>query len=128
MRVLSVPKSPPRSDGIGVRGRRVWRDLVARFEFDDDEVDVLRELARCVDRLDALDADVAANGVTSLGSMGQVIANPALSEARQQQLLLVRLRKALRLESRKSVAVSAKKEAVSRSGVRGRFEVIESAG
>lgn len=126
--VLAISKYPPKSDGIGPRGRRAWRDLVSRYEFDDDEVDILRELARCVDRLDLLDAEIVENGMTSLGSMGQVVANPALAEARQQQALLVRLRKALRLTERKNVAAPVKKASVARSGVRGRFQVIENAG
>ena len=126
--VLAISKYPPKSDGIGPRGRRAWRDLVSRYEFDDDEVDILRELARCVDRLDLLDAEIVENGMTSLGSMGQVVANPALAEARQQQALLVRLRKALRLTERKNVAAPVKKAPVAQSGVRGRFQVIENAG
>ena len=126
--VLAISKYPPKSDGIGPRGRRAWRDLVSRYEFDDDEVDILREMARCVDRLDLLDAEIVENGMTSLGSMGQVVANPALAEARQQQALLVRLRKALRLTERKNVAAPVKKAPVARSGVRGRFQVIENAG
>ncbi len=82
--------APPRGTAAG--GRRLWRDLLARYEFDEHELAVLREAARTVDQLDALDDVVRRDGVM----LGDRV-HPGLTEARQLRLVLARLVASLRL-------------------------------
>lgn len=90
-------KVPTAPRGIGRRGRAFWRDLHAEFEFDAADTQVLVEACRTLDRLEALDGVISDEGVTAVGSMGQPVVHPAVSEARQLQVTLTRLVAALDL-------------------------------
>lgn len=94
---MSTDKAPRSPAGLGPRGRRFWRDSVARYDFTDAELQLLTEACRTLDRLDALDALVAEQGAMVKGSMGQTVLHPAIAEARQQRLVLGRLVKQLDL-------------------------------
>ena len=83
--------------GLAARGRRFWRETVARFELTDAELQILQEACRTLDRLDSLDALVTEQGATIEGSTGQTILHPAIGEARQQRVTFERLVKALAL-------------------------------
>jgi hypothetical protein len=87
--------APPR--GLKSRGRKFWREAVASFEFSDSEAQILIEVCRCMDRLDALNRTINEVGPMVIGSQGQPVVNPALTEARGQQQTLHRLLAALRL-------------------------------
>ncbi len=52
---------------------------------------MLHELCRTLDVLDDLAAVVQRDGPMALGSTGQVVAHPAVQEARLQRLVLARL-------------------------------------
>lgn len=100
---------------LGRRGRATWAALTGVYEFDAHEEELLAEVCRVLDVLDALDAAVRRDGI--LTDVGKV--NPAAVEARQQRLTLARLMGALRLpdESGKSLTpaqVHAQKAAQSR--------------
>ena len=127
-----MAKKPTVPRGLGARGRKFWRDQVSDHEFTVEELLLLAEACRCVDRLDRLEAVVADEGVMSVGSMGQTVTNPALQEARQQQVTLLRLVTSLGLGEKESLsALEASKRvpsAPSSSGVRGRFQVVSNAG
>lgn len=88
----SVPK------GTRAAGRRLWSSVVDEFDLDEHELALLREATRLVDRLDALDAVVAEEGVI-VDSVNGTRAHPALVESRQQALVLSRVLAALRLPS-----------------------------
>lgn len=117
--------------GLNARGRKFWREQTSAYEFSIAEQFLLAEACRCLDRLDGLEGEIAADGVMSTGSMGQAVANPALQEARQQQVTFLRLVGSLGLDEKAAVAESETKaqpkQEVPRSGVRGRFQVIENA-
>ncbi|WP_127475042.1 terminase [Microbacterium sulfonylureivorans] len=78
-------------DGLGVRGAKFWLSLTADMEFDAKESEVLLEVCRTLDRIDALAAAVDADGTMITGSMGQRVLHPAVGELRQQQAAFVRL-------------------------------------
>jgi hypothetical protein len=59
--------------------------------------EALLEVCRTLDSLDLLDAAIARNGATVMGSQGQPVVNPALTEARGQRALLRRLMSAMAL-------------------------------
>lgn len=89
------PPKPP--TGLGKRGRTFWRDVVAEFDLTDAERHLLHEACRSLDRIDALEALVADEGMTVTGSTGQTVLHPGIAEARQQRLVLGRLVKQLEL-------------------------------
>jgi len=87
--------SPPA--GLASRGRRFWRSTSGEFELTTAELELLTEACRVLDNLDALAATIAELGPVVAGSQKQPVVNPALTEARGQQLVLHRLLAALAL-------------------------------
>jgi hypothetical protein len=83
--------------GLAARGRRFWRTITADFELSDSERELLEECCRTLDTLDGLQNSIAEVGPTVTGSMGQVVLNPLISEARGQRVVLHKLLAALAL-------------------------------
>lgn len=77
---------------FGAAGQALWESLTTRFTFTEEEQRLLVEACRVADRLDALAGIVDECGVIVGGKP-----NPALVEARQQQIVLARLVAALRI-------------------------------
>ena len=88
----TAPRAP-----IGAKsgGRALWREVVSRFELDQHELVLLREIVRCTDLLDDLDAVVRREGLMT--EDGRV--HSAAVEARQVRIVLPRLIASLRLPS-----------------------------
>jgi hypothetical protein len=72
--------------------------VLAEYDPGASELLILHEAARCLDRIDALAAEVEATGLMTTGSTGQRVCNPAVAEARLQQQQLGRLLGQLGLE------------------------------
>jgi phage terminase small subunit len=89
---------------VNSRGRRLWASILGQYELADAECVVLGEFCRCVDRIDALEAVVAADGMCVPGSTGQTRVHPAVGEARLQRVTLAQLAKALRLPEEPDLA------------------------
>ena len=88
----SPPKSRPKLPaGLAAQGRKLWRDVVARYDLRADELQVLEQACRVRDTLDRLDAALMDAPLTVPGSMGQLREHPLVSEARQQRAALARL-------------------------------------
>lgn len=89
------PSKPRVPRGLGSAGKDLWRsllgDVAPGFALDQREMHLLEEACRSADHLADLEAVLAAEGVMATGSAGQVTAHPALIEARQQRVVLVRL-------------------------------------
>ena len=83
--------------GLRARGRRFWKDTLDEFELSESEVQILVEVCRTLDNLDALNDVVGEQGATTEGSQGQTVVHPALQEVRQQRANLHRLIAALGL-------------------------------
>lgn len=87
--------------GLGVAGTDLWtaivEDLADDWTLDARERQFLERACRCADELLALQDAVDRDGVTVVGSRGQVVTHPALSEARQLRLVLLRLLSALEM-------------------------------
>ena len=86
---MTTPRVPP---GLGPRGRRLYRDLRAGFDFDAGESVVLNEACRTADLVDRLASRLAAEELIVDGSRGQSVLNPIAAELRLQRDLLGRLR------------------------------------
>jgi hypothetical protein len=68
------------------------------FDLGTDKLELLFESERVLDQLDALHAVLDRDGLTVEGSAGQVVLHPAVSEARQARVVLVRLLGSLGLQ------------------------------
>lgn len=89
---MSTPSKQRAPAGLGISGRRLWKEITQHIELDAHEIVLLTEAARVTDRLDELAAKIASEGAMVAGK-----AHPALVEARQQQIALSRLIATLRL-------------------------------
>ena len=78
-------------NGLGTRGRKFWKAVVAEFELTDVEDELLLEVVRTLDRLDELEDQVKSDGTMVAGSAGQQVLHPAIGEQRQQRITLGRL-------------------------------------
>ena len=95
----------PAPAGLSTRGKRYWKQTTDTFELTDSETQLLLEVCRTLDQLDALAAAVAADGPMVVGSQGQPVVHPGLTEARGQRAILHRLIAALRLPDEDGAAV-----------------------
>jgi hypothetical protein len=80
-----------RPTGLGSRGRRLWRDVMAEFDLSLTEGEILGEAARTADLIERLAKQLAAEQLVVDGSRGQAVVNPLAAELRQQRELLGRL-------------------------------------
>lgn len=91
---VRVPHAPP---GTGSSGRRLWRDVLEKYDLEEHEMALLKEMVRTVDLLDDLAAVTARDGVMVPGPALTTRVNPAIVESRQLRLALARLSASLRL-------------------------------
>jgi hypothetical protein len=108
---------PPK--GTKVNGAKLWHDVVDRYELEQHELALLREMTRTVDLLDELHAIVQREGTIVDGPHGSR-AHPAVVEARQARIALARLTAALRLPAGDEVLDPVKgRRPQRRVGIRG---------
>jgi hypothetical protein len=91
--VSSIPRAPK---GAGPSGRRAWRAVCGEYELDQHELALVVALVRQIDRLDALEELIAAEGLVVSGH-GTCKIHPAVVEARQSAIAVARISAALRL-------------------------------
>jgi len=72
--------------------------VLTRYELEQHETALLKEMVRCVDQLDELHAITEREGLVVEGPHG-IKAHPALTAAQQQRIVLARLSASLRLPS-----------------------------
>jgi hypothetical protein len=106
---------------LGRAGRALFASVVAEFELNAAEVELLLAAARTADAVAALDAVVAADGTMTRTAEGdQPRVHPAVIEARLQRLALGRLVAALRLPQDEDEAAGRPQR---RGGSRGFYAV-----
>jgi hypothetical protein len=94
---MADPKIPKPPAGTGPAGRRLWADVLEKYELEEHELSLLREMVRTVDLLDGLAAIVARDGLmVPVLPAGEKV-HPAAVEARQARISLARLSASLRL-------------------------------
>ncbi len=82
--------------GLGASGRELWRGIMGEFGLAPHEQAILVQCCRCADRLDAIEAELAAlPSLTVAGSTGQPRPHPLLGEWRAQARVLESLSRAL---------------------------------
>lgn len=76
--------------GLAAAGRKLWDAGIEDFEWAQHELAMLEEACRTRDRIVQLDKRVEDDGVMLQSSQGLRV-HPAISEARQQRLVMARL-------------------------------------
>lgn len=92
-----APKTP---HGLRSRGRKLWRELHACYDFSEapERLFLLEDACRVADLVDRLqDVVTAAEDLRVRGSQGQPVSIPELAELRHYRTLLAQLLKALAL-------------------------------
>jgi len=96
---LPEPNSrPPRPAGLGRRGRTFWRQVVDAYVLDDREVQILIEVCRGLDVIEALQLVVRRDSETVMVK-GVMRVHPALRELREQRIVVGRMLDMLHLPS-----------------------------
>ena len=112
--------APPR--GTRVNGRKLWGDVLSKYELEQHELALLGEMVRTVDLLDQLAAIVAREGLMVQGPHGSK-PHPAVVEARQARTALATLTAALRLPAGDVNDQAVGRRPQRRVGVRGVYGV-----
>ena len=81
--------------GLGPSGRALWRGILTDYGLAPHERAILVQCCRCVDRLDAIEAELDGADLIVEGSVGQLKPHPLLGELRAQARLLEALSRAL---------------------------------
>jgi hypothetical protein len=96
---MTTAKAPKAPAGLAPAGRKLWASVTDLYDLEVYEELLLLQAARCVDQLDRLATEAASGPVTVTNYKGDHVANPALTEGRQQAIVLSRLLASLRLPS-----------------------------
>lgn len=97
--------------GLGLTGRRLWKDVAGKYELRPDEPRVLESACKTADLIDRLDEAMQGQPATVPGSRGQEIAHPLLAEIRMQRVTFSTLLKALKLPDEGGAAVNQQRDA-----------------
>ncbi|MGW8953032.1 hypothetical protein [Streptomyces sp. NPDC055709] len=105
MALQAVPRDdefedpPPAPADLGESGARLWDAALADQEFDVHEELLLLQACRTADLLDRLSSAARRGDLTVKNGKGDQVANPVVTEHRQQSLVLARLLASLRMPS-----------------------------
>ncbi len=87
----------PAPDDLAPRGRAMWEQTTEGLDWRPDEVALLHEFCRTLDEVDALRGVLAEQGLTVVGSKGQVRPHPCIAALQASRALLIRLAQQLAL-------------------------------
>lgn len=94
-----APKRPSAPKGVGTAGRKLWREITGKYDLRPDELSTLADACREEDLIarmqDKLDDE--STHLIVVGSQGQPVANPMVSEIRQHRGTKLAILKALKL-------------------------------
>lgn len=91
---METPKAPT---GLKTRGKRTWGNVAGTYELRPDELDILEDICREIDMIDDLERGMKDQPLTVIGSQGQPVAHPIISELRQHRATKKSLWAALKL-------------------------------
>jgi len=101
------PKPPPK---LGDRALGLWAGITAKYALRVDELYVLESACREIDLIDAMVERQKSEDLIGVGSMGQPVAAPLVSELRQHRTTFANLMKQLKLPDEDGRADSAASE------------------
>ncbi|MFE0273786.1 hypothetical protein ACFWZY_16945 [Streptomyces sp. NPDC058992] len=93
MRALETPH------GLDESGTQLWESVAGDFDLDMHEQLLLLQACRTADLLDRLAREAKRGDLTVTNAKGDRVANPVVTEHRQQSLVLARLLASLRMPS-----------------------------
>lgn len=86
------PQKPAKAPtGLAPSGKALWREVTGEYTLRPDELEVLESACRLADRIDQLEAALAADDLIVAGSRGQPAVNPLVPEIRMTHDLVARL-------------------------------------
>lgn len=85
---MTEPSPVPAPKGLNPGGRRFWKAVAVAYTLRPDELILLENACRTIDRVAELDAAMVGQPLVTRGSMGQNRENPLLAESRLQRTLL----------------------------------------
>lgn len=116
--------NPP--TGLSDAGTALWTSIAGTWVLRADERQVLADAAREADLIARLSAALASSPLTVLGSQGQEVASPFVSELRQHRNCLAALLRQLKLPDEDTEAdaglTQAQKSAAARAAARARWD------
>lgn len=109
---------------LGTEGRRLWSEIVDRYDLRPDEIRVLADACREADIVERLELELRDAPLMVKGSQGQLVASPLVSEVRQHRTVVAALLKALHLPDTDSQgAQKAQKDSeAARAAARARWD------
>lgn len=112
-------------DSLGDRGRELWDELQGVYEFDLHEENLLVEVCRVLDVIDALNESIAVHGVMVEGSQGQLVLNSAVGELRQQQTNFARMLPLLNLSDAENATILSLHESRAKQAAKARWSRVK---
>jgi len=93
---LSIPKHPK---GLGPAGKALWTSVLTRYWMDGEphKLAILADICKVADRIAELEAGMAGQPLTVLGSARQPVIHPLIDEIRKQQAHKATLLRSLQL-------------------------------
>ncbi len=80
------PPAPPKPpEGMGARGKQLWRGIVEAFVFRGDELATLESACYAAQRVVEIREELSKMDILVRGSMGQLVTNPLLIEVRAHE-------------------------------------------
>lgn len=83
--------------GLNPTGRALWNSITKDYELRADERRILTDACREADLIQALTKELDGSDILIIGSQGQQVLNPIVSELRQHRSTLASLLKQLKL-------------------------------
>lgn len=104
---MSESKAPT---GLKKRGKNTWDSVVKKYDLRTDELDILEDICREIDMIDALEKELKGANLVVMGSQGQEVANPMISELRQHRATKKSLWAALKLPDEGNAAAGVNQQ------------------
>jgi hypothetical protein len=82
---------------LGTKSKRLWSDVMGKYELRFDERRLLEDACREIDIIERLEVEFRGADTMVKGSMGQLVASPLLQELRQHRAVVARLLGQLKL-------------------------------
>lgn len=90
-------KTVPPPQRLGPNGRKLWIEVVAKYELRQDELETLKAACGEADLIEKMNAALEDEPLLVKGSMGQLVTHPLVQELRQHRITMASLLRGLKL-------------------------------
>lgn len=98
MALLKKWTSPDAPKHLSKTGKAMWISIVAEYQLETHQLEILRLLCECLDRLEVCRRRLKKDGLFIRDRFEQTKAHPALAEEREHRVLVMRLARELNLD------------------------------